>query len=390
MHVAVLAVIAMCPGACSKPAVPTRIEFHFNESQRAVHRAQLLASGREEFTLAVELDDAAPIAARAHLRGRGSLADCKRKSYSVTLDGSQRMFDRTFEDALLLLSLCEDDRYIQTHFANQLLADFGLYPFRYRYVELVVDAAEAGVYMIVQKPDDVLERSTPHVAAVLRRRFEAGTESFELKSSREGFDSARSLDELQRSLAGLAGTGLESALARQIDLPGFLDWLALMTLLQNGDYVDELWMVASDRSGWTFAAWDNDDLFSECHYGGDFAFEDRHGIAYCVEGSLERRVLADPVLYARFVEALERVMARITPTVVRTALTRTGDALLPHCARPAVCRAMIELLEANPAASDCEEAMRDIRRHLDRLGDKLEERRALLARKIAAYRGARK
>ena len=56
-----------------------------------------------------------------------------------------------------------------------------------------------------------------------------------------------------------------------IDIVGYLRWLALSTWVESGDYVDELWLFASneaDRQRFLLHAWDPDDSFETCHRQG--------------------------------------------------------------------------------------------------------------------------
>lgn len=380
--------------ASGEPELPVRLRFAFSQEERAIHDRRVAQLDRSPFDLAVGLaPDEALIRARAHLRGRGSLADCARKSYTVKLDEPRHLFPDVRDDEFHLISMCEDEGYVQLHTASQILAGFDLYPFGYRFVELEIDHESAGVYLLIEKADHALLRARPEGDAVLRRRFDDGREWAEVAAARGDRDAP--LDAwaaFLASLDGLTGRDLEVALERQIDLDQFLSWLALMSLLGNGDYVDELWIVAGGtRDGgparWTFAGWDNDDLFSDCHYGGEFAFADR--LSYCADGALEKHLLADPYVYRRYVDTLERVITELTPAALAAALDRTGGALLPYFERPEICAAMIELLEpAPPEPRDCGSAQREIRRQMERLERLFTSRRRQLIQRIADYRRA--
>lgn len=47
-------------------------------------------------------------------------------------------------------------------------------------------------------------------------------------------------------------------------------------------------------------AWDPSDIADSCHHGGVFAWQDPYGLAYCVEGRLERALLRIPQVYKRW------------------------------------------------------------------------------------------
>lgn len=386
-------------GACDPEAigatdqfVPAVFELLFTADQRSEYDQRVASLSKAEFDLTVRLAaDQQPIAATAHLRGKGTLG-CERKSYTVTLDGPGRhLFADTYADEVYLIAMCADDRYIQLVTSNQLLAALGLFPFRYRYVELVLDGELRGVYLLVEKTDDALVYGNSRVSAVLRRRFDPPDDYVEVEKARGEPAAAKDAwNRFQKRLESLSGDDLLAAAEERIDLDGYLTWVALMTALRNGDYVDELLLTATDaraaggevREHWDFSGWDNDDLFTDCHYGGGHSMVDPNQLLYCVEGNLDEILLADPVVYARYVERLSDVLTWLTPERMQEALDRTGAELLPFFERPEICQAMTELVDDNPGADQPAEAQRDIREHLDLTRDEYETRRTLLEGRI--------
>ncbi len=374
------------------PAVPEVFELLFTEQQRAVYDDRVASLSKDEFDLTVRLAaDQEPIAASAHLHGKGTLG-CDRKSYTLTLDGpGRRLFADVFADEAFLIAMCADDRYLQLYTSYQLLAAEGLFPLRFRYVELLLDGEERGVYLLIEKSDDALEHGSSRVSAVLRRRDDAPGDHMEVEKSR-GDPAAASgaWNTFEQSLTAYAGDELLAAAGERIDLDRYFAWLALMTALENGDYIDEVLVTATDaRSAagdvpeyWTFTAWDNDDLFSTCHHGGQFAIMDPNQLLYCVEADIDKLLLADPVVYARYAQVMGELLDRLTPDRMQAALDATGAALLPYFERPEICAAMTELVSANPGASEPAEAQRDLREHLDLLHDDYETRRVLLRNRL--------
>jgi CotH kinase protein len=225
------------------------------------------------------------------------------------------------------------------------------------------------------------------VSAVLRRRFDTPGDHMEVEKAR-GDPAAASgaWDTFEQSLTAWAGDPLIAAAEARMDLDGYLTWLALMAALENGDYVDEVLLTATDaRSAagdvpeyWTFIGWDNDDLFSECHYAGAWAMVDPNQLLSCVEGELDRILLSDPAGYLRYRQVMRVMLERVTPDRMQQALDATGAALLPYFERPEICQAMSELVAANPGAAEPTEAQRDIREHLDLLRDQYMSRRTFL------------
>ena len=136
-------------------------------------------------------------------------------------------------------------------------------------------------------------------------------------------------------------------------------------------------------------AWDNDDLFSDCHYEGRFAFVDPNDLVYCAEATIDHALLADPVVYSRYVDILEDVLRnRVPPERFDAATEATAGEILPILARDGVSAALVRLVEDNPGAVDPAEAQRDVSAKLEALRGLYRSRHGVLLERIGVYRGA--
>ena len=391
--------------ACSPEDVSTNrrtfpevIRFHFDEEQREIFDVFVSKKSQDDFKLAIQLGKAEPVKADAHLRGQTSL-DCKRKSFNVNLNKNRgrHILPESATDEFLLISMCKDDRYFQQYTANILAREMGLFPMRFGLVELFVEEETWGVYLLLEKTKEALLEDNSRVGTVLRRRFDPGDKLPEVKHpAGDTMDSPSALPywQLLAAMEGLAGNELILETEGRMNLDQFLAFLAFQTLMGNGDYVDEMWLYSTQtvragevRDWFSFMAWDMDDLFSKCHHSGKHAMEDPHDILYCAEGNLEKALLADPVVYARFIDILDKMMTeQVTAERVNEALQETESVLLPYFERPEICAVMDVLLKDNPEATDPEIAQADIKGHMDELRQQDQERRGKLAEKIQAYR----
>ena len=372
-----------------KRMYPEQIEFVFDSAQRGVYDDRVTSLSKADFDLSVRLNESELVVASAHLRGKGTLG-CERNSYTLALNGPARhLLPASRTDEFYLISMCADDRYVQQYTANQLMAELGLFPLQFRYVELLIDSQTRGVYLLLEKPREELVRDSTGVHDVMRRRFNSNPpdDYFESKYSSGVYDAAAVYDD--------AAAGEE--LAEYIDLDQYLRFLALMTAYQNGDYIDEIWVVASEQGlaggapglWFSMMAWDNDDLFSECHYSGNNAFVDSNGLIYCAEAAIDQFLLGNPTMYAHYVDVLEDVLLRqVPPERFDAAVATTELAIMPVLSKPGVSAAMVRLVNDNPAAVDPAEAKRDVAASLAQLRDAYRSRHALLLQRIAAYRGA--
>jgi len=386
--------------AVGPPPRTRRVELLFDAEQRANYERVLADASREDFPLTLRLGpEEAPIEASAHLRGQTSFA-CERRSYTVNLKGKagRRVVPGMATDELLLLSMCRDEAYVNQHTADLLLAELDLFPLRFGYVELWLDGVTRGVYLVVEKAADALLADQIGARSVIRRRFDPEDKPADVKWARDGHpDRARAeYDAIVEGAAGLRGPALVAYLSAHIDLDQLLRFLAFNSLMLNGDYVDEVYFVATDTvldgataADFAISAWDPDDLYSACHHGGRFAIEDPHGLLYCVEGDLEKLVAADEAPYARYVEALSTLLADLPPERVDAALEETRRKLLPFLDDPDVAGAMVELIERDESAARPARARALVSEALDGIGANYRARHAELSAGVEGWRASR-
>jgi hypothetical protein len=401
-------------GSCAEPAIasggrsfPGRIELTFTEEERAraeeiiqnAYDPATLEDAKQDFTLTVRLGPQhQPVPAEAHYRGASSLL-CARRNYTLDLDGKSPRFPFPGASAskFHLLSLCLDRLYLRNHTAMTVMAQEGLFPVPFDLIELVVDGQSQGAYLITEQVTDSLRQSFSGVTSVFRRFLGPdATTAAELKWA-AGDDAAAvtAFQDLAAATQGLQGTALESALRSRLDLDQYLRWLALMSALGSGDYIDEVFLYATstgDQTGaprqpFSIAGWDQDDLFMPCHHRGSLAFPDPHGLAYCAEADIDHRMLADPRLYGLFVNALEDVLDRLTPARFRAALDGTEAKLNTLLERPGALGAMIELDGIDPQLRDSLTTFRTgLRQDVEDLARRYDENRTRLRGRIADFR----
>ena len=393
-------------GTCSladlgdgKRAYTPVIDFVFTADQRLVFDQRVAGINLEDFDLSVRLGAGEDlVVATAHLHGQGSLY-CERKSYTVNLAGPlvRYLLPESAVNEFHLISMCSDNRYIELHTANQISQTLGVYPLKFRYVEVRLDGVTSGVYLLVEKTLEELRRDNSAARSVLRRRIAPPDDYVEVKWARNGDNQAAidAMDGFITEISALSGTQLEAAMEARIDVDQYLTFIAAQTIWHNGDYVDEAFYVSTDTLDATGTAgdfyetmgWDADDLFSDCHYGGNYAFVDPNQIAYCAEAAIDLVILGDALMYGRYVDKVEELLlTRLTIADFSAALETTRADILPWFARADICAAMVRLLQENPGAIDPAVAQADISWSIDNLDNAFASRHALLLARIAAYR----
>ncbi len=375
---------------------PEVIDFEFTPAEWDVYQQRLATDSEEDFALSVRVWDDGPAGvAAAHLRGQGSFW-CERRNYTLDLatDAKRHFMPGAATDEFYLLSMCLDDRYVRAYTVYQLYARLGVFPMEFRFVELRLAGESRGVYLLVEKPKEALVDDDARVRAVIRRGFSGGSTYPEVKYTSTTVPEAEAaywslLDELELPV----GAALSAALDDRLDSRGYLALLAMNSLLHNGDYVDESWLSSTEHlhtdgtigDWYAFVGWDPDDAFSDCHYGGAYAYADPYALAYCAESELDEIVLRDPVTYARYVDVLEALSTEITPAVFDDAADTTAADLSYYLQQPGVAAAMTELVQANPAAVDPLVAQAEIQGAVSWLKASFQARRQLVMDGVVEY-----
>lgn len=384
-----------------------RIDFVFNEVQRAAYDARIRATqsgttynealARSDFEVQVRLAPGqSMVLATAHLHGQSSLA-CARKSYTLQLPGPSRyLLPDSATDEFLLISMCDDPAYVYAPTVFELFND-DLFRQKRRFIELVIDGQTKGIYLLLEKTREELVRDSARVSAVLRRGYPTGGNDFyEVEYSDTG-DLAAPLTRysaFRTQIAPLTGDALVTALRSNMDLDQYLRWLASESILRSGDYIDEVFFIGSQQADgkgganemYSIMAWDPEG-FTTCHSNGANAYMDPNELSYCAEGMLDRKILADAKVYALFANQLDAAMnGSLARERFVSTLTQTRNTLQSLLTVPAICAAMVELLKYNAGAADCAVARSVLTTRADALVSAYDARRTFLVSKLAAYR----
>lgn len=366
------------------------IAFQLTADELATFTAFTAQGIKEDFPTHVILGDAKPIKATAHLRGSTSIDRCDRHSLTVDLGGpsARRLVPGAADDRFHLLSMCQDDRYYHQAVGFDLMRQLGGFPLDTRFVKVRIGGENRGVYLFVEHVRDTLVADRAAVTAVIRRRFDPGGAPEDVKYPKN--DPAGAADALDR-YHGLVTLAQQGSVAQSLALDRYLDWLALNTLLRNGDYIDEAYFFASAEADgqwyWRAAGWDPDDLAQDCHHEGKHAVKAPHDLLYCAEGALDHALMASDAVFQRYTERLEWML---TDGVSSERLAKTVDSavasLLAALDDDETAAAMVELVESNPAAITAKAAHADISAHAHAFVEATEVRRQALLKQLQAFR----
>ncbi len=353
-----------CDPAAAVEGTPESRSLRFvltPDQQRVLDQREREADRRPVATT-LSLAEGVDVTARLQVRGQSTL-DCERKSYSVSL--SERvpvpLFDGWQPSEFTLLSLCLDEGYLRTLTTYRLLEALGLSDLRMAMVDVVIGDEDRGAHLLVERADDLVE-ADPTTVGVVRRRLDRSIQVSEVEWSRNGRPDL--ILEDYESVVTFAerydGDDLAGDLDEQMDLDQYLRWLALMSLVENGDYSDEVFFVGDPVARgadlgvrWAIQPWDPDDMFQPCHLDGVLEIDEPSGLTSCAESRIDAAILHDAGVLARFQTQLAVVLDELTPQVFADTLSTVRselDGVLPS--RPH--EVMTELALLDPSVVDAE------------------------------------
>eukprot|EP01137_Pigoraptor_chileana_P011732 Opistho-2@63100 len=309
------------------------------------------------------------------LWGKGSLKLRKstRRTFLVTLDSPIVIDERVgavgggHADAgerivrrFMLLSLWEDTNRLKYRTSASLLAVVGIWPMHTAFVEVRIPGVPSadgapgdsqGVYLLVEFPLDAVarvegvgvdeiemaSRAVLDPGSAMRNRSLTGKEEPDLPLRH--FPSFRLGSALWGCYAHAAGDA--RAFERSVD-GSYVTWLAVNSLLMNGDYADEAFFYAVRRRSnageddemmesfgpcgtrmLRLLPWDYDSILRfACHNKG--VDEVKDPLLFCAEAAFDRLIAHDAVLRGRLREALWGLVAGVFSVPnVRAALAET-------------------------------------------------------------------
>ena len=259
-----------------------------------------------------------------------------------------------------------------------------------------MEGQSRGVYLFIEEPEESLLRNTGRLRSLVRRSVDSNGKPPEIKYAlNDDVEKAEAdYNALIASASERAGQARLNDLRDRMDLDPYLRWVALMSLLHNGDYVDEIFFYATESTDaqgrvvdyFKVVTWDPDDLFSVCHHNSKFAITDPHELLFCTEALIDHAMFADPVVYEAYVNTLDEVLAQVTPETFGATLDATASRIIDALRVDAVRLAMVELIEDNPEAVDFEVARADILAAANALKATFKTRWALLKQGISDFR----
>lgn len=286
------------------------------------------------------------LTAELNIRGQNCLK-APRRCYGLKLEKKVRLEGRTGleERSFNLVSMWQDRGYVSSKIGYDMFRALGLFDLRSEYAEVFVNDVSQGLYLVTEKPKRAVERVVPDPFVARRGmqvRFETA-EGVKPESGRTDAEFLHAFKALYADLRLYKGAELAKRIDERLNLTSYLQWLAVNSLLTNGDYTDEVFFFADIKSKtvrFEVFPWDMDDLFMAPHSGLPNrlrAIDLQNGILYSYENPLDIKIGDDPVLYQRLRDVTrELVTRRATDQVILDVIRGVEEDLLPYLERSTV------------------------------------------------------
>jgi spore coat protein H len=271
------------------------------------------------------------------IRGKTSLYYPK-KSFTLKLDdkidlpsarGTVRLED------CCLLGLSMDQCYVHNYIAFAMMDVLGLFNLAFGYCEVIINGETQGIYLFVERPRDYALKSVGS-PAIIRRGFDEKIDDIEIgknSPSRTRRSQCRKFDKIYAHCRKYRGQALYDSLDAQMDMTQYMNWLAFNFLIRNGDYTDEIHLYVDPKDDrFRIIPWDYDDIFStEPHEGRETRRSvPGGGFIYSSEDRLDRMIITDEYLYARYLEQLLEVTGTLNDATLKRLFRDAYCAVYPY------------------------------------------------------------
>lgn len=261
-----------------------------------------------------------------------------RKSLNIKLKSKATFRHGTRTELLKdfsLLSLAMDKYYCRNRLAFEMLDTLGIFNLFYSFCELRINGSSAGVYMILERPEDwaIKEKQSP---AVIRRGYDHKISKMKAGKNVSRTDTKKYTGcyrQIYRSLHDYEGKELYNVLQENVDMDVYMKWIAFNFLVQNGDYSDEIFFYMDPAiNKYRIIPWDYDDIFARIpHEGaskGNAIIGDK--LIFSAEDLLDEKIITDTYLYAVYLERLKAVLEILSPALMKSVFEQTYAELYPY------------------------------------------------------------
>lgn len=277
-------------------------------------------------------------------RGESTLR-YQRKSFSVNMKKQFSMIHSKVTkpvviDEFKLLSMVFDYTYIENKIGSELMRHVGLWPLVSFYTEVEINDTSQGLYYFVEDPENFYLKNRNYLC-LLRRHYQSNLKY--TISSGVCNDSlfVNHYNKIYTYILNYNGKELFEKLSAVINLQFYFRYIALNTLLGNGDYTDEVFFCGRIENNkiqpLEVLAWDMDDLFQKSPHEvgrswgvgklfGNRVYDSNQAVVndigekllFSVEEDLDYKIATDDFLYKKYLDQLNFVLNTISKKDIET------------------------------------------------------------------------
>lgn len=243
-------------------------------------------------------------------RGQNCLR-VERKCFSVSLKSPLSGLPLKFK----LASLAQDHAYSHYILGLLFMEKINLIHIKYEFVHLTINGYSNGLYLLLEDPKTVLKEKGSVFIGRRRRWLKKPEAKFHSKAAYYKEKTyLKAYKDIREEGKKYTGKEKYDFLQENMDLDSYFDWLAVNSLIQNGDYDDELFFYAKNRADgkiyFEFMGWDYEDIFAKPHFVNKIRhpLSIRKTLLYSLVEKLDYDIYRDEYVYGKFVEHMRKLI----------------------------------------------------------------------------------
>jgi hypothetical protein len=222
-------------------------------------------------------------------------------------------------------------------FAAEAMIQLGILPDYVAYLARVAVDGEVAVRLAVPLPSAQLLAMYPSVVFVAERVEDSRPDRIKIRHTAafdEGEEIARDVEEDVARYRGLYASGgppNASVVAERLDWSRYSQILALYSLLENGDYSDEIYFAMEPDGFFRTFPWDMTRFYRPCHFGCERC-QNLGELFFCAESVLDTFTRAPPLraLYRQHLRMVLNATARLRDLWATAAAVHDAVACVPE------------------------------------------------------------
>jgi hypothetical protein len=243
------------------------------------------------------------------LRGGGSLGMEGKPNFRVRMIRKEAFTKNVKLKKFYLMNMRYDRGQYQIAWTYNMLRDFDMFHLHTQYIRIIVNGESLGMFMMIEPPETGIRRTFDDVVAIHRRKR---SNVYTSEWSASVPDASKSLNQLRAlNREDQVDNALE-AYSQVIDIEQYFRWLAINSILQNHDYLDEPFFFERRTDKQTsqplqLMAWDYDDVAMDVQKSGHV--EDPH--FWSALDKTDFAIHRNPELFARYKTALANMLVEM-------------------------------------------------------------------------------